>query len=93
MKRMIDIDTNDVKVTPYGTVSSGTMTYEAYKLGSMYIVYVKSSIKWKEGDNGWVFRIKEHMASGGTWISGNQLSSVTTGVVGGNPGSGFAILY
>ena len=38
MKRMVDIETNDVQVTPFGTVSSGTMTYEAHKLGSMYIV-------------------------------------------------------
>lgn len=44
MKRMIDIETNNVEVTPYGTVISGTMTYEAHKLGSMYIVRVKTNI-------------------------------------------------
>lgn len=92
MKRMIDIETNDVKVTPSGTVSSGTMTYEVTKLGSMYIVHVNSNIDWEEGGNGWAFIIKDHMASG-TWISGNKLSSLTDGIVSGNPGSGVAILY
>ena len=92
MKRMVDIDTNDVKVTPDGTVSSGAMTYEAHKLGSMYIVYVKSTIKWEEGGNGWKFTIKGQNASG-TWISGSALSSLSSGGVGGNPRSGIAILY
>lgn len=92
MKRMIDIDTNDVKVDPSGTFTSGTMTYEAYKLGSMYIVHVNSNIKWEEGGNGWTFIIKGVMARG-TWISGNDVSSLTAGVVRGNPGSGVAILY
>ena len=92
MKRMVDIDTNDVQVTPYGHVESGAMTYDAYKLGSMYIVLVNSSIKWEEGGNSWKFTIKGKPAHG-TWISGNALSLINNGVVGGNPGSGIAILY
>lgn len=92
MKRMIDIDTNDVKVIPIGNITSGTMTYEAYKLGSIYIVHVKSTINWEEGGNSWKFTIKGLMA-GGTWISGKTLSAVSTGIVTGNPGSGIAILY
>lgn len=92
MKRMIDIDTNDVQVTPYGTVDSGTMTYEAHKLGSMYIVYVKSTIDWDEGGNSWKFTIKGKPANG-TWIAGNALSRITNGIVSNNPGSGIAILY
>lgn len=92
MKRMIDIETNDVEVTPHGKVSSGTMTYEAHKLGSMYIVYVKSNVNWEEGGNGWKFTIKGKLAYG-TWISGNSLSLVKDGLLLGNPYSGIAILY
>ena len=92
MKRMMDIETNNVQVTPDGTVDSGTMTYEAYKLGSMYIVLVKSSIKWDESGNGWKFTIKGKPAYG-SWIVGNALSLITKGVVAGNPGSGVAIIY
>lgn len=92
MKRMNEIETNDVKVKPSGTINSGTMTYEAHKLGSMYIVYVNSTINWEEGGNGWVFMVKDRMASG-TWISGNTVSSLIAGGVGGNPSSGVAILY
>lgn len=92
MKRMIDIDTNDVEVTPLGNVERGTMTYEAHKLGSMYIVYVKSTIVWDESGNSWRFTIKGNPAYG-TWINGNALSVINNGVVSGNPGSGVAILY
>lgn len=92
MKRMIDIETNDVKVMPIGTINRGTMTYEAHKFGSMYIVLVKSTINWDESDNGWQFMIKDRMASG-TWISGNAVSSLIAGGVRGNPSSGVAILY
>ena len=93
MKRMNEIETNDVKVIPSGTIVSGTMTYEAHKLGSMYIVLVNSSIRWDKGGNGWAFIIKGLMANHGTWISGNTVSSLIAGVVGGNPSSGVAILY
>ena len=92
MKRMVNIDTNDVKVMPSGTISSGTMTYEAHKLGGMYIVYVKSTIDWEEGGNGWAFFVKGVPAYG-TWISGNDLSSLSNGTIRGNPSSGIAILY
>lgn len=89
---MVDIDANDVEVKPNGTVNSGTMTYEVHKLGSMYIVYVKSSIRWEEGGNSWKFTIKGRAATG-TWISGKALTSISAGIVSGNPGSGIAILY
>ena len=93
MKRMIDIDTNNVQVTPLGDVSSGTMTYEAHKLGSIYIVLVKSTIVWDESGNSWKITVKGVPAVG-TWISGKNLSSISSvGTVGSNPGSGIAILY
>jgi len=92
MKRMNEIETNNVEVTPYGTVVSGTMTYEAHKLGSMYIVRVRTNINWDESGNGWKFTIKGKLANG-TWISGNSLSLVKDGVVFGNPHSGIAIIY
>lgn len=92
MKRMNEIETNDVEVTPHGTISSGTMTYEAHKLGSMYIVRVKTNIDWDEGGNGWKFTIKGKLAYG-TWISGSSLSLVKDGLVLGNPRSGIAIIY
>lgn len=94
MKRMIDIETNDVEVTISGTVSSGTMTYEAHKLGSMYIVLVKSNVKWEEEDgNRWKFTIKGQPASG-TWIGTTKLSRIIDGVVSRNPDdTGVAIIY
>lgn len=93
MKRMIDIETNDVEVTISGTVSSGTMTYEAHKLGSMYIVLVKSNVTWEEDGNGWKFTIKGQPASG-TWIGTSKLSRIINGVVSGNPDdTGVAIIY
>lgn len=92
MKRMNDIETNDVEVTPNGTVISGTMTYEANKLGSVYIVLVNSNIKWDESGNGWRFTIKGRPARG-AWISSDALSRLINGTAGGNPHSGVAILY